>query len=314
MTTMTRVQRASRAWIPLAGLASVFLARSASADPRVPEDVPDAPQSTASPSRAIDRTWLYADDARVPAPWTVVGMTSVSYTSVGSSPSRIASPFPSSWYSGFGGNTAQPGGMVSVGAEAGILPHVAIVALGQIGFGGAEGTASPDAGVVAGLRFQLLPSSWEHVHLVASGGYLREASVGPVHDEDTDTWTAPVAGGAHGAFGQVAFAAETGRLRMAATVHGEHVFSPGRDGVDVMVQLGASMRVVDRFRLGVEYVGQDLEESFRGEAEGGARHFLGPTASMQFLLDRLSVVAGPSFGLSDLSPQLLGRLAVAYAF
>lgn len=302
------------ATVALVALAALAFSRSASADPSPSEVSPDAPGSTGTTSRQIDRTWLYADDGRVAAPWTVVGTTSASYTSVGSSPGRIASPFPSSWYSGFGGNTAQPGGMVSLGAEAGILPHVSIVALGQMGFGGAEGTTSPDAGAIAGLRFQVLPSSWEHVHLAVSWGYLRQASVGPVHDESTDTWIAPVAGGANGAFGQVAFTAETGRLRMAATVHGEHVFSPGRDGVDMMVQLGANVRVVDRFRLGVEYVGQDLEEAFRGEAEAGARHFVGPTASMQLLQERLSIVAGPSFGLSDLSPQLLGRLAIAYAF
>jgi hypothetical protein len=301
-------------FVVLTPLALVSFARAAAADPNDPPSAPDATQAEAAPAKAIDRTWLYADDARVPEPWTVVGMTSASYTSVGSSPSRIASPFPSSWYSGFGGNTAQAGGMVSLGAEAGILPHVSIMAAGQMGFGGVEGTANPNAGAIAALRFQVLPSAWEHVHLVVSGGYLREASVGPVHDEDTDTWTAPTPGGANGAFGQVAFVGETGRLRMAATVHGEHVFSPGRDGVDVMVQLGASMRVMGRLRLGVEYVGQDLEEAFKGEAEAGARHFVGPTASMQVFQDRLSIVAGPSFGLSDLSPQLLGRLAVAYAF
>jgi hypothetical protein len=306
------------AFIPLALVASLAIGPTAAAgenDPAATASAPpDAFQGASEVKRAIDRTWLYADDARVPEPWTVLAMTSASYTSVGSSPSRISSPFPSSWYSGFSGNTAQAGGMVSLGAEAGILPHVSIVAQGQMGFGGAEGTASPDAGAIAALRFQVLPSSWEHLHLVVSGGYLREASVGPVHNEDTDTWTAPVAGGANGAFAQVAFVGETGRLRMAATVHGEHVFSTGRDPVDVMVQLGANVRVIDRLRLGVEYVGQDLEEAFSSEAEAGARHFVGPTASMQLLQDRLSIVLGPSFGLSDLSPQLVGRLAVAYAF
>jgi hypothetical protein len=301
--------------VPLAvPLAALTLARSAAADSGAGEPPPDATQSAPPEKPRIDRTWLYADDARVPEPGTVIAMTNVSYTSVGASPTRISSPYPSSWYNGFGANTAQPGGMVSVGAEAGLLPHVSIMAAGQMGFGGAEGTSSPDAGAVAALRFQLLPSSWKNVHLVASWGYLRLASVGPVYNDAADSWTPPVTGGANGTFGQIAFAADAGRVRMAATVHGEHVFSPGRDGVDVMVQVGASVRVIDRFRLGVEYVGQDLEEAFGAEAEGGARHFLGPTASVQVFQDRLSIVAGPSFGLSDLSPQLLGRVAVAYAF
>jgi hypothetical protein len=68
------------------------------------------------------------------------------------------------------------------------------------------------------------------------------------------------------------------------------------------------------FRVGVEYVGQDLEELIGAVAEGGARHFVGPTASVQLFSDRFTAVAGPSIGLSDRSPQALERVAVAYAF
>ena len=65
---------------------------------------------------AIDRTWLYVDDAHVAAPLVFVETSSVSYTSVGNSPSRIVSPFPScsapcNSYNSFAGNTATPGGM-----------------------------------------------------------------------------------------------------------------------------------------------------------------------------------------------------------
>jgi hypothetical protein len=97
-------------------------------------------------------------------------------------------------------------------------------------------------------------------------------------------------------------------------VHGQHTFADGRDPLDVMVDLGASYRVAGTFRAGVEYVGQDLEESFSPGAEGGARHFLGPIASLQLLSDRLTLVAGPSIGLTVRSPDFLGRLALAYAF
>ena len=40
----------------------------------------------------FDRTWLYLDDARIAAPLTAIGMSNVSYTSVGSSAARIYSP------------------------------------------------------------------------------------------------------------------------------------------------------------------------------------------------------------------------------
>jgi hypothetical protein len=92
------------------------------------------------------------------------------------------------------------------------------------------------------------------------------------------------------------------------------VFWPGRDPLDVMAELGASYRIVEAFRLGVEYVGQDLEESFSPGAEGGARHFLGPVASLQLIDERMSIVAGPAIGLSSTSPSFVGRVAVSYGF
>jgi hypothetical protein len=271
----------------------------------------DVPQEKPDESRAIDRTWLYADDARVAAPLAFIGMSSFSYTDVGSSLSRVGSPYPGA-YRAFAANTAQPGAMASAGGELGLVPRVSVLALGQMALGG-EG-ASLNAGAIAGLRFQLLPSAWANTHLVASFGYLREAWSGPVFNGDTGTWFPGSPHGSDGAWAQAAFAGDVGRLRLATTVHGEHVFSTGRDGVDLMVQAGASYRLFGAFRAGVEYVGQDLEEAFADGAEGGARHFVGPVASMQLLNDRLSIVAGPSVGLSQWSPAFVGRAAVAYGF
>ena len=88
----------------------------------------------------------------------------------------------------------------------------------------------------------------------------------------------------------------------------------GRDPLDVMAELGASLRVVAAFRLGVEYVGQDLEEAFSPGAEGGARHFLGPIASVQLLHERLTIVGGPSVGLSRLSPDFVARVGASLGF
>lgn len=252
----------------------------------------------------IDRTWLYVDDARIAAPLVVIGMSNLSYTDVSSSPTRI--------YNALAANTAQPGGMASLGAEVGLLPRLSIMAMGQMGFGGLG--PSPNAGMIAGVRVQLTPLNWQAFHLVASGGYLREAWQGGVYDDDSGTMTGGSPHGDNGAWMQVAASGDIKRLRLAGAVHGEHVFADGRDTVDVMVQAGVSYRVVSVLRAGVEYVGQDLEEAFNSGAEGGARHFVGPTASVQLLSDRLTVSAGPAFGLSDLSPRLLARMAVAYAF
>jgi hypothetical protein len=279
---------------------------ASSSDAR-PDKAVDADQEASKEFVAkhqIDRTWLYVDDARIAAPLVVIGMSNLSYTDVSSSPTRI--------YNALAANTAQPGGMVSLGAEVGLLPHVSIMALGQMGFGGLG--PSPNAGMIAGVRVQLTPLSWQTFHVVASGGYLREAWQGGVYDDDSGTTTNGSPNGDNGAWMQVAVSGDIKRLRLAGAVHGEHVFADGRDAVDVMVQAGVSYRIISVFRAGVEYVGQDLEETFDAGAEGGARHFVGPTASAQLLRDRLTISAGPSFGLSDLSPRVLARMAVAYAF
>jgi len=258
--------------------------------------------------KRIDRTWLYVDDARIPAPLHVVAMTNFSYTNIGS-PTRIGG---GTTYNALALNTAQPGAMVGVGGEIGLFPHGSLMMMVDIGAGG-QGP-SPSAGLVAGLRIQAFPSSWRDTHLVVSAGYLREAWQGPVYDDDTGTWAPGKPYGDSGAWAQVAFSQDFSRLRLAATIHAEHVFSAGRDPLDVMVQAGASCRVIGGFRLGAEYVGQDLEEAVDAGAEGGVRHFLGPTASLQILRDRLTLVAGPSFGLNARSPELLGRAAAAFGF
>jgi len=297
---MSRALHVQAASVLLAGL---LVAGTARADDVTPLD--RAQGGDDATRHAVDRTWLYADDARVPEPMSVVGLSSLSYTDVGPSPTRVAVP-----YQAFAANTAQPGGMLSLGGEVGLVPRVSVMAIGQMGVGGIG--PSPNAGAIAGVRLQAFPSTWQNAHMVVSLGYLREAWQGPVFDDGV--WRPGSPNGDNGAWLQVALSGDVQRLRMAGTLHGEHVFADGRDAVDVMVQAGISYRIVGELRAGVEYVGQDLEESFDDGAEGGARHFIGPTASVQLLRDRLTIVAGPSFGLSELSPRLLGRFALAYGF
>jgi hypothetical protein len=285
---------ADRVLLLATGLAAVTaLPQAARAEE--PSTVDNARPGDDSARHRIDRTWLYVDDARVTAPGAVVGSTSASYTNIGSNPDRVAAP-----YKPFAFNTAQPGALMSLGAEAGMLSRVSVLALGQMALGG-EGSGF-GAGAIAGVRVQLFPSSWQSVRLTASVGYLREA------------WTPTEPRGDNGMWTEAAIAGDVQRLRLGMTAHGEHVFANGRDGVDLMFRAGASYRLAGAFRAGVEWVGQDLEEAFKDAAEGGARQFIGPTASMQLLDDRMTVVAGPSVGLSDRSPQLLGRFALSYGF
>jgi len=287
------------------------------------DDPVDRPQAAPDATRhQIDRTWLYNDDARVAAPWTVIGTSSLSYTNVSSGPSRIIDPgdAPSgcgklcNGYNAFAGNTATPGAMLQIGGELGVFPRVSVMALAQMGLGASDLAPGASVGGIAGVRISVLPPEWRHLHLAVSGGYLREAWQGPAYDGTTDTWYPATPNGADGGWAQVALSGDLGPVRLVGTGHVEHVFAAHRDPYDVMVQLGASTRVYGPFRAGVEYVGQDLEETFSPEAEGGARHLVGPIASLQLLESRLSIVSGPAVGLTSTSPTFVYRLAASYGF
>ncbi len=187
--------------------------------------------------------------------------------------------------------------------------------LGQLEVAGESG--HPNGGAIAGLRFLLTPLSWANLHIVASAGYLREAWEGPIFDDDTGMWTPGNPDGDNGMWFQGAISGDVGRLRMVGNIHAEHVFSAGRDPLDIMVDLGATYRLVGDFRAGIEWVGQDLEETFSPGAEGGARMFFGPIASYQFLRGRLTLVGGPALGLSQAqyeAPNFIGRVALACSF
>jgi hypothetical protein len=243
---------------------------------------PDAvTESDSSAPPPLERPWLYAGDARPAAPLQALALSRFTYTSTDS----VTRPFAS--------NVGTPGAMFELGGEVGLLPRLSLQATGTTG---ESGTAHAlGTGGTAGLRVSLLPAEWDSTHLVVAAGYLRELS------------------GGNGAWGRASLQQDVGRARFAGTVHGEHVFAQGRDSVDVMVILGTSYRVAGPLRLGVEYVGQDLEETLDDQAEGGPRHFVGPTAAVRLLGERLSVVGGPSFGLAR-APSVLGRVAVAYSF
>jgi hypothetical protein len=148
----------------------------------------------------------------------------------------------------------------------------------------------------AGLRWQLTrPTS--NVRLTLASAVFREFL------------------GAWGSYTRLAASYDLGRLRLAANAHAEHVFAVGRDAVDVLVLAGVSYAVAGPLRTGVEYVGQDLEESAASNGvEGGARHFLGPDVAIDLLRGQVQLVGGASMGVGGRSPPVMGRLAALTTF
>src|SRR5215472_12954914 len=155
MTRRAMTHRRRKKWI--VGACTLLAWGSASSFARAQEtDVDKVTENPDAESKTIDRTWLYADDARVPEPLHVVATTSLSYTDTGASPTRPDSPFGNS-YNAFAANTAQPGAMMAFGGEVGLVSHLSVTALGQAGAG--EGS-SVNAGALAGPRLQLSPLAW----------------------------------------------------------------------------------------------------------------------------------------------------------
>jgi hypothetical protein len=243
---------------------------------------PDVVSAPAPEEARVTRPWLYVDDPTLASPLHVVVGSGVSVTTTGASPTR---PFAS--------NVAHPGGAYEVGAEVGLVPRLALQVTGVTS--GVTDAKGIGVGMIAGLRVALVEG--ERTRVTASAGVLREISEGT------------------GAWARVTVAQDVGRARLALTAHGEHVFTAGRDAVDVMLMAGASVALFGPLRGGVEYVVQDLEGAIDDEeAEQGVRHFVGPNLSLELDRRRLHVTAGPAIGLSHDSPRLLARAAIAYSF
>jgi hypothetical protein len=149
------------------------------------------------------------------------------------------------------------------------------------------------ASVAGGAKLQVT-SPDAPLRLAVLGAVLREGATGAV-----------------GGWLRLAGSWDVSRLRLAATLHAEKVFVPGRDAVDVMAMAGASCLLTRDVRVGVEYVGQDFEAD---DAEGGARHVAGPNLAIDIVRGRVQFVVAVGFGLSQRSPRAAARAVVSGAF
>ena len=241
------------------------------------EAIASAGGSTAT---AVDRSWLYNDPARIAAPGRAVGLMRVTYG--GGSPTRP-----------FSGNLTTAGALVELGGEVGLVDGLSVLAIGAQG---QDGSGSGQTGALLGLRWSVLPRALRRTQLVVSGGILRELQ------------------GSAGAWARASFGHDEGPARFAASLHGERLFAAGRDAIDLIVTAGATIRLLETVRVGVEYVGQDLEGIVDQEAERGPRHLVGPIVSAALFGQRMSASAGPALALGAGQTHLLGRAALTYQF
>ena len=262
--------------------AAVFLV----APSALAQTVPDAVQPTdAQPSTDVQRPWLYNDDPTIPSPLHVVASLGDTYSGNDRSVSRA-----------FASHDDGPGGKANASVQVGIVRMLALDVTGVVGGFG----SGVSGGVMAGARFAPFDSARHGFRLAIAAGYLL--------DLDRSS----------GFYARATATYDVGRVRFAAMLHGEHVERLGGDPLDVYATAGVSVRLVPVFRLGVEYVVQDLEAAFTDaeEAEGGAHQFVGIGGTFELLRKRLFIDFGPALAfrpeIGQVSP--VGRALVSYSF
>ena len=272
--------------------ASIFLlAPSALAQESVSADKVDAPKKE---STDVSRPWLYNDDPTIAAPMRVVAALGDTYSGNDRSVTRA-----------FASHDTGPGGKANVSLQLGLVRMLALDVTGVLG--GYGSTIS--GGVMAGARFAPFDQAKHGFRLAIAAGYLL----------DLDQ--------ASGAYARVTASYDVGRVRLAAMVHGEHVFRDESDALDLFATAGVSVRLVPAFRLGVEYIVQDIEEAFvsggdsddapvPGKAEGGVHQFVGLGGTFELLHHKLFINFGPALAFRPEIGQVapVGRALVSYTF
>ncbi len=280
------------ALLAVAALASTTVARADDAPPEPPARKltwhagaeSATPPSDAPAPRQFqqERPFVHLMDPTTPAAGQVGVEYEVGAASGGANRSLPTSVVAPGVAHGFG---------ASVGATDRVAPFFLMRSLQAPG----EASTGPWSGV-AGVRWAVVPATAAGFRLTLAGAAMRDFAAGA------------------GVFARAAASWDLGRVRLAANVHGERVFQSARDGVDVLVMGGVSYRTLDVLRVGVEWVGQDVEESLASGAEGGARHYAGPTLALDLWQGRAQLVGGPAFGLTQQTPGLLGKLALVASF
>jgi hypothetical protein len=120
--------------------------------------------------------------------------------------------------------------------------------------------------------------------------------------------------GANGLMLLAAGSADVDRWHLAANVRADKAFAAGRDDVDLLALAGVSYRLTGLLRVGLEYVGQDLEGIVGDEAEGGPRQAAGPSVALDLGGGRYQVALASAFGLTAASPRALLRAALSASF
>jgi hypothetical protein len=115
--------------------------------------------------------------------------------------------------------------------------------------------------------------------------------------------------------GMIATTFEYGRFAATFNLRGIHYFANGRDPLDLYITAGASIRTTRWLRLGVEYVGEELEEKeVLTGTDGGNRNYVGPSAAVFLAQGKVRINATGGAVLSAIGNGPMARGSIAYLF
>jgi hypothetical protein len=247
-------------------------------------------------AQANGHPFVFAQEGRTAADVHVEGMYALNVGSSATGAVRFVDP-----------GIAGAGVVQQLGAQLSLAPWVALGAFGLVELGGASGenVRATGGGYVS---FTLLrPRTTEGDE--ASDGFSLGVQV----------WANRELEGALAVSTWLNAAYDAHPFSVAGNLQLEKRFASLADPVDVILRLGASVEVAhsgqDQLRLGVEYVGQDLEDLVEDEeAEGGAVHLIAPAATAVLAESRLTLGIAPGVVASAQGVGFGGRLMLTYGF
>jgi len=186
-----------------------------------------------------------------------------------------------------------------VGAQAGLIDQIAIGAFGLM-------STAPGA-----------------TSLGTGGGYVHVTAIAPSPERDrggTLGFTLYGVREFEGVFAMSLFLNGGYTIRgltIAGNAQFERRFTSRADGIDLLARLGVTYDVLrgreSALRVGVEYVGQDLEDAFEEEeAEGGAIHLIALSSTASLVDRRLSLGLAPGMVVRAAEVGFGGRFFVGF--
>lgn len=243
----------------------------------------------AASARADDRPFVYAVDAVGPEGHDVDATYAINVGASASGAVRFVDP-----------TVGQRGIVQQLGAQVGLHPNVAV---------GAFGLMAATMGTQA---------------LGTGGGYVHFTVLRPQDGRRGATLGFTLMGLREfgGVFASSLFidgGFRANGFEFVANAQIERRFSSAADPIDLLFRFGANYDVLHgsrrSLRLGVEYVGQDLEAYVEpSEAEGGAVHLVALSTTATLLDRRLHLGLAPGLVVSNGAPGFGGRLSVGYTF